>query len=331
MSVAATLLAVLLALAPAAASAARPAMLGGAAPLVLVRTIPLRGVRGRIDHLAIDLAHGRLFVSELGNGSVEAIDLATGASLGRIGGLKEPQGLAFLPALHELAVASGGDGSVRFYRAGDLAPAGEVAVGGDADDLTTDAAGRLVVGYGSGAIAAIDPVSRKVVGKLDLPAHPEGFRLAGARVFVNLPGADRIVVGDLPRGRILASWPTAHRWNFPMALGAAAGTLAVAFRRPARFELLDAASGAIKLDEPTCGDADDLFFDRARDRFYVVCGAGAVDVVDPMRPARSVAVATRPGARTGLFVPALDRLFVAARAGARGAAILVYRPRARLR
>jgi hypothetical protein len=36
---------------------------------------------------------------------------------------------------------------------------------------------------------------------------------------------------------------------------------------------------------------------------------------------------TRPGARTGLFVPALDRLFVALRArGSAPAAIQVFRP-----
>jgi hypothetical protein len=71
-----------------------------------------RRVVGRIDHLAYDARRGRVFVAELGNGTVEGVDLATGRVIGRIGGLKEPQGLAFLPGRDELAVASGGDGSV---------------------------------------------------------------------------------------------------------------------------------------------------------------------------------------------------------------------------
>ena len=33
------------------------------APLVLERTIALKGVTGRIDHLAVDLARKRLFVA----------------------------------------------------------------------------------------------------------------------------------------------------------------------------------------------------------------------------------------------------------------------------
>src|SRR5689334_19880744 len=64
-----------------------------AAPLVIERTIPLRNVSGRIDHLVIDPGRKRLFVAELGNGTVDAIDLATASVVHRIDGLKEPQGL----------------------------------------------------------------------------------------------------------------------------------------------------------------------------------------------------------------------------------------------
>jgi hypothetical protein len=61
----------------------------------------------------------------------------------------------------------------------------------------------------------------------------------------------------------------------------------------------------------------------------VSCGAGAVDVVQTRPAYVSIArTQTRSGARTSLFVPELDRLFVAARAGGSSeAAVLVYRPR----
>ena len=95
----------------------------GEPPLALERTIPLHGVKGRIDHMAVDIAHHKVFVAELGNGSIEALDWLTGRSLGRITGLKSPQGLAYLPARNELVVASGDDGTVRFYQADDLTPA----------------------------------------------------------------------------------------------------------------------------------------------------------------------------------------------------------------
>ena len=324
MSLPPTILMAIVVLTPALACRARPAADLAPPPLVLERTIPLKDVRGRIDHLAIDLKHRRLFVAELGNGSVDAIDLVRGVAVGRVTGLKQPQGLAYLPKEDALAVASGGDGSVRFYHAGDLTPDGVLAVGDDADNLRVDSEGRVVVGHGSGALAVIDPSSRKVVTTLDLPGHPESFRIEGGQVFVNVPDARRIVVGDLTTGRITATWPATHLWNFPMALDAGGRTLAVVYRLPARLLLLDTATGAVRLDRKTCGDADDVFFDAPRHRAYVICGAGSVDVADLVHPDRSASVPTRSGARTGLFVPGMDRLFVAARG--ENAAILVYRP-----
>ena len=297
------------------------------APPVLERTIPLTGLRGRIDHLAIDLRRQRVFVAELGNGSVEAIDLAGGVSLGRVAGLKEPQGLADLPARDEFAVAGGRDGSVRFYRARDLSPTGTANVGSDADKMRVDTSGRVVVGYGSGALAVIDAASRKLIAGLRLPAHPENFRLTGDTVFVNLPNVARIVVGDLANGKILASWPAKYGFGFPRTLGAENANLAVVHRMPPRLQLIDAANGMAKLDHATCGDADDVFFDEARGRAYVICGSGEIDVVELARPDRSRRIRTRSGARTGLYVPELNRLLVAAGATAEeGAGIMVYRP-----
>src|SRR6476661_8449669 len=65
-------------------------------PLRLVRTIPLTNVVGRIDHLAADTDGRRLFVAALGNNTVEVIDLAAGKVVKSVGGLHEPQGVAFL-------------------------------------------------------------------------------------------------------------------------------------------------------------------------------------------------------------------------------------------
>ena len=326
----ARLLGAMVALTPVAACSAPPDNTAAGAALQLDRTISLRGVRGRIDHLAIDPRHHRLFVAELGNGTVEAIDLEHGVSLGRISGLKEPQGLAYLPGRDELVVASGGDGTVRFYRAADLVLLATVPLGDDADDVVVDdRSGRVIVGFGSGALAAIDPTTRAVVAKLDLPAHPEGFRVFGDRAFVNVPSAGAIVVGDLGSGRIVANWRARHAFNFPMALDVPSGTIAVVYRLPPRVQLIDAATGATKADAGTCGDADDVAFDDARHRLYVFCGSGAVDVLGMSDLARQGQVATRAGARTGLYSAELDRLIVAARSvdGDTDAALLVYRPR----
>jgi len=316
------------ALGPLGGCGAEPSRADPSAPLVLERTIPLAGVRGRIDHMALDEAHRRLFVAELGNGSLEAIDLASGASLGRVGGLKEPQGVVYLPDRDEVVSAAGGDGFARFYRAADLGLLGAVAIGDDADNIRIDPrSGHVIIGYGEGALAVVDPAARRVLARIALPGHPESFQIEGGRVFVNVPDAHRIVVADLADGRIVASWPTRHGWNFPMIM--IGDALAVAYRLPARLQVLDNRTGAVRSDIAVCGDSDDIFSDPGRRRLYVVCGSGAVDVVD-MAPGRLAAsIDTRSGARTGAWSPALDRLFVAARAGAagEGAALLVFKPR----
>jgi hypothetical protein len=301
-----------------------------AAPLALEHTIPLRDVAGRIDHLAIDLSHDRLFVAELGNGSVDAIDLGRGTVVHRISGLNKPQGVAWLPARDELAIASGGDGTVRFYHGADLTPAGVIEIGGDADNLRVDPrTGWLVVGYGAGALAAIDPATRKMVARLPLPGHPEGFRLDGGTVLVNVPDARRVISGDLATGAIVATWRGAHLLNFPMALDPTTHLAAIVYRWPARLVTLDAKTGAIGTDLPTCGDADDVFFDAKRDRIIVTCGSGKIELFGGTPGGyRSLGVTeTRSGARTALFVPERDRLYLAVRAGnAAGAEIRIYRP-----
>ena len=47
----------------------------GEAPLALVATIPMPDVRGRIDHLDVDVTAHRLFIAALGNNTVEVLDI----------------------------------------------------------------------------------------------------------------------------------------------------------------------------------------------------------------------------------------------------------------
>jgi YVTN family beta-propeller protein len=125
--------------------------------LSLARTIPLGDVKGRIDHLAVDLEGKRLFVAELGNDTVGVIDLRSYHVRQRVTDLAEPQGVGFLPATQTLYVANGGDGSVRAFTGDDLKPSVALKLGGDADNIRIDGkTSILFVGYGSGAIAVIN-------------------------------------------------------------------------------------------------------------------------------------------------------------------------------
>jgi hypothetical protein len=302
------------------------------AALVLERTIPLPAVKGRIDHLALDVVGQRLFVAALGNDTIEVIDLKQGRRSAQISGQSEPQGLAWLPERRELVAASG-DGRVGFYGGDPLKLLTMLKLGDDADNVRLEpVTGRPIVGYGKGALAILDPARRAVATTIPMPGHPESFRIQGGYAYVNVPDAARIVVADLATGHEVAAWPTpGARWNFPMALDPGGRVLAVVFRLPGRLRLIEPQSGRTLADIAACGDADDVFFDDRRHRLYVICGSGETDVfqADAAGPGyrRIGGAATRPGARTGLFAPEQDRLYVAARAsGSQPAAILIYRP-----
>ena len=124
---------------------------------------------------------------------------------------------------------------------------------------------------------------------------------------------------------------TAAAANYPMALDEDDKRLFVVCRSPSRVLVYDTSSGTMTSSFETVGDADDAFWDAERKRLYVIGGQGFVDVYrreSGDRFTRTAHVPTGSGARTGLFVPELDRLFVAApHRGAQAAGILIIEPR----
>src|SRR5450631_2244637 len=310
-----------------------PARSADPAPLQVEAKILLGSVRGRIDHMAVDLKRQRLFVAELGNDSVGIVDLPNRKLISRIPGLKEPQGVGYEPTTDRLYVANAGDGSVRLFDGNDYAARERIELGSDADNIRIDAAAnRIFVGYGSGALAVIDPSTRRRVVDIHVKTHPESFQIdpGTGQIFVNVPDAHGIAVVDRASQKQTGKWPIAdHGANFPMALDPLHRQVLVIFRAPAELGVFSMTGGKLIATTETCGDADDLFIDAKRSRVYVSCGAGFLDVLEAKGTTyrRTARIPTVSGARTSLFVPELDRLLVAVRSGtAEPAAILVFRP-----
>src|SRR5215472_18817642 len=171
--------------------AAQPLPTDESAPLVLVRIIPIPGVEGRFDHMAVDNGGGRVFAAVYGNDSVEVVDTARGR---RDRSLKEgfikPQMVAYLPGLNRIVISNEGDGSCKILDADTYQLIDTVKFSADADQLRYDpAAKRVYVGYGDGAIGMFDATTNKKIGEdFQVGAHPESFQLEenGPRIFVNL-------------------------------------------------------------------------------------------------------------------------------------------------
>ena len=302
------------------------------AALQLKQTISLPGVEGRIDHLALDAAGERLFVCALGNNTVEVLDLRKGERIHSITGLGAPQGITYIPELNRFFVANDKGGIFKIYDGKSYQTVGELDFKDDADNVRYDSATKQIyVGFGNGRIAVVNAPDGKQSGSIKLTAHPEAFALEerGKRIFVNVPNARHIAVIDRDKSEVVTTWKTGDASaNFPMALDETNHRLFVGCRSPSKLVVLNTESGNLVASIGISIDTDDIFYDSKRHRIYAICGAGKIDIIEQTSADAYKALAkidTANGARTGLFVPARNTIFVAVpHRGSQQAAIRAY-------
>jgi DNA-binding beta-propeller fold protein YncE len=289
-----------------------------AEPLQQIGEVPLRGVKGRIDHFGLDAGNRRLFVAALGNDTVEVIDLRANRRIRTLKGFAEPQGVQHVGKLNRLYVSNGKANRVDIFDAGSLERIKSVNGLEDADNIRYDAAaGRIYVAHGNGALRILDAATGEGAVDIRLAGHPESFQLeqTGRRIFANVPSARHVAVIDRGKGAVVATWALPGvAGNYPMALDEAGHRLFVGARNPATLVVYDTESGKVVAKLPIGGDTDDLFFDTATKRVYVICGEGVINVFAQENPDRYTLLTTlKTGtrARTGYFVPADRALYVA--------------------
>lgn len=305
-----------------------------AQPFHLEKTIELPDVQGRIDHMSIDVKGERLFVSALGNNTVEVIDLKAGKRANTISGLQEPQGVLYVPVANRVYVANDKDGSVRIFDGTSLKPQKTLEYGDDADNLRYEATKQhIYVGFGSGGLGEFDTDGQKI-SETKLDGHPESFQLekSGPKIYVNLPKSLKIVVVDRDKHSVVATWRTGGpQANYPMTLDETDHRLFVVTRFPARLLVFNTETGKVVQSLPAVGDCDDVFYDQARKRIYASGGEGAISVFEQQTPDQYKEIARIPtvkGARTSFFSPELGRLYLAVRRqGSQPASIQVFEPR----
>src|SRR5438552_9190523 len=288
------------------------------APLKLTETIALPGVEGRIDHFAFDAAGERLFVCALGNNTVEVVDLRKGVRVHSIAGFGAPQGIAYIPELNRIFVANDKGGICKIYDGKSFQAVGRLDFKDDADNVRYDSpTKKIYVGFGSGGIGVVNAVDGKQIGSIKLSAHPEAFELEknGKRIFVNVPNSRHVAVIDRNQSEVVATWKTDLAFaNFPMAVDEVNHSLFIGCRMPSKLVVLNTESGDVVAKIDISGDPDDVFYDSKRHRIYAICGAGKIDIIEQINANTykgSGKIDTANGARTGLFVPERDTMFVA--------------------
>src|SRR5216684_1695009 len=246
-------------------------------PLQLEEQIPVPGVAGRLDHFTADGKRRRLFVSALGNNTLEVIDVFAGRVIHSIKGLAQPQGPLYVPGVDKLYVANAEDGKVRVYDGTTYTLRKTIDFGKDPDNMRYDEASKTVfVGFGEddGGIAMIDPKTDERVGQVyKTEGHPESFQVevSGGHIFANVPDAGMVVESIDRKTGAVTKWPLKGlKGNYAMALDEANHRLFTITRKVPMMVVLDTQTGNEIARLRAAGECDDVFFDASRKRIYVI-------------------------------------------------------------
>jgi DNA-binding beta-propeller fold protein YncE len=284
--------------------------------------------------MAIDIRGQRLFVAELGNNSLDIIDLKAIKRVHCIGNndrlLNEPQSVVYIPELNRIFVSDGQDGSVDVFDAKSFSFIKKINLpSNDADNMRYDSNSKLLyIGYGQGSLSIINATNYNIVGNIPLNSHPESFQIEkGAQATGQRQNSVAIV--DSQKDIVSKTWIiTNAQNNFPMALDEANHRLFVVTRDPPKLIVFDTNSGKVVSVLDVANDADDIFYDATKKRIYVSCGEGFINVFQQRDANHYNMVAnllTAQGARTSLLVPELHSFYlVVPHIGNQESKILVY-------
>jgi hypothetical protein len=325
--------------------------------LRLVQTIPLPGVTGRLDHMAVDLEKKRLFVAATGNNSLEVVDLAGGKVTKDLKGFKNTQDALFLGGDFNKLYVSSLDGHVRVFQGETFSRVQDFKIEPDPNRLFYDPASNLIYfGYG-GANAGFDAYGRvgvlqakpgagydqlvaDMIAPTPRPGHLAQIAMEDNGVLLICDsGADLIYQFDTRKRELIKSWPAKGDGAADMALDPIQHRLFVGTRTPPEMTVYDSVSGKEVQSLPAPETMDGVYYDAGLKRIYVTGGRwygtpkaspGWIYVYQQQDPDHYDVISrikTRPGSGTSLLVPQLNRFYVASQAiGEQEAAILVFEP-----
>ena len=316
-----------------------PLALVGCAPsdtvesLSLQNTINLPNVHERIDHMDFDSKTNRLFVGALENDSLEIIDAKQGKIIKSIKNLGGPQGVVYVEQYSTIYVSCRNNGDLVAIDSNTYLPRNKISFSDEADNLHyLKSSDELLLGYGNGGLAIVDPSDLSVKGKVELDGHPEGIvgEEDGNLVYVNVPGSDTVYTIDRKTYKIVEkNKSNGVSSNFPIALNEKEDVLAYYTRVPNQVVFMNPKTGTLLRTYSGTSDVDDMFFEPKTGFLYLIGGNGRVEVVslDKDKEVRLVSkTITGSGARTGLLSTDSSQLFVAVpEKNGESAKILIFR------
>jgi len=325
--------------------------------LRLVQTIPLPGVKGRLDHMGVDLEKNRLFVAAVANNSLEVVDLTGGKVIKSLAGFKDTQDALFLGGDFNKLYVSSLDGHVRVFQGESFWLVQDLKIEPDPNRLFYDPATNLIYfGYGgqnagfdayervgilqSKRGAGYDQLVADMIAPTPRPGHLAEMAMDDNGILLICDSrADMIYQFDTRKRELIRSWPARGDGAGDLALDRTRHRLFVGTRIPPQMTVYDSLSGKEIQNLPGPETMDGVHYDPKLKRVYVTGGRwygtpgaspGWVYVYqqkDPDHYEMISKIQTRPGSGTSLFVPQSNRFYVASQAiGDQDAAILVFEP-----
>lgn len=276
-------------------------------PLERVRMIALKGPVGGLDHLAVDVKRGRLFVANTVNDSPDVVDLKAGKLLKQVPGQGRIRGIDYSPDVDRVFVGNGTGGVCNTFDGESYELIKSVPLGVDADNVRYNSrAQRIYVVHADTELSVIDARDYTLRSPIALPRNLGAFKLERGRprMYVNAKEG-QVVVIDTEKDQVIDRFPVAPAGaNAAVAIDEPNHRLFIGCRRNPSLVVMDSDSGKIVASVTIPGDVDDLSFDPARKRIYASCGDGAIAVIrqlDDDRYESLATITTVKRARTSIF------------------------------
>jgi hypothetical protein len=300
------------------------ALYGTAESLKTVQTATLAIGKTKFDHFGIDLAHHRLFATAEDQHEVLVLDAASGKILAEIKGVAKPHAVLYRADLDRIYVTDGEAGALKTFDGKTYKQLASLPLAKDADSIGFEPGRNLlyVVNGGKDAgenysrVSVIDTTEGKKTAEIRVDGETleaMALDIFRPRGYVNNKTRNSVAVLDRWNNRVVASWPvTLGKNNVAMALDEQHQRLFVGCRS-GQIVVFDTNTGKELQALAIPPDIDDLKFDAASKRLYAVA-SGAVsayeesdaDHYNPLSPVKGMGAA-----KTGTFVPELNRFFVA--------------------
>jgi len=296
-------------------------------PIRLIHTTFLPGYVGDFEHFAADVKGNRLFLIAEDHKTVEVLNIRTGGRIHTITGFGQPRAIEYLPDPNSLIVTEGDEesGAVELVSGSTYQIINKIMLPTNVDGGVYNPVKKYYYvesgGQGQDAkthlLSIIDTQSFKRIGDITLPGtKSEAMAIdhAGAKLYVNLRGPDEIGVVDLATRQLVARWPIPEAKNEnALVLDEPNHRLFSASHTPPKLFVFDIDTGKVIASLPCAENSDDMGYDPVRKRIYIT-GDGSASVIEQPDADHYVSVAEVPTgyrAKTSIFVPEVNRLYIA--------------------